>query len=403
VSQDTKSFETEDFESPFLYEYFFKASERREEYDRPTLQGEDSFLEAAALGGGEVDDRESPNIPHESSLREHKSGEYSESKEQLDTDSVAVEHFAISRKPVAGKAALFSPAVGLYLVAADEAVHEDLTRQASKFAEVPYDSRLEKGCRWPDVPCSRKSPTGGEVPDDDTVATCYNNFLKYLATKEKGTVPYRSHQGDLQIWHSMSLTSGEANSKVRDRILKQVGEWYEKGRRDNKNGLFHVGRALHTIQDSFSRAHTWRAENKNEPPAGSPYRRPIKGEILAFQDYNAQEGVKHRTSDQKSSPSYEDALWVSIVILKFFKKKEPFYPRVYDFLRNRVYVLAPGYGLRPAGGSAPEFEKSKNIRKEIFEGASYETALEELAGMSPSDKDKEGFEIEEWEGEENLK
>ncbi len=391
MSQGNRSFEAEDLESPFLNEFFSKTSIRKQERYVPTMVSESPFLEASAIAIGEFKERGSFNPPNETCIRVQDANRSAEFEEQPETDSIDIEHFAISLKPIAGAAALLPPpvpqAVGLYILAADDAVHEDISRRAARFAGVPYDRRLENGCRWPDVPCSRKTRTGGEEPDDDTVATCYDNFLKYFVTKTSGTIPYRSHQGDFQIWHSMSLTGEGTNLQVRDRILKQIGEWYEKGRFDAKTGLFHIGKALHTIQDSYSQAHTWRAESNKEEPASPQQRPPLKGEIRSFQDFNAQNGQEHRKADKKSSPGYQDALVVSIVILKFFKKKEPFYPKVYNFLLNRVFVLAPGYDSLPAGGSHHKFKKTEKVKREVSEGEAHEAALEGYGGVSSAEEE----------------
>jgi hypothetical protein len=373
-------------ESPFLAEFFTSTAECKKERDFPTFAGESPFVDSFSISTKESFEPESYEAADEGNAGESfAEGEYlfgtektateeesfesgEEFKEQQEGSNVEVEHFAISRKPVAGIAAALSPAAGLYLVASDEAVHEDITKTAARFAGLPYDNRLENGCRWPDVPCSKKNKEGVEKPDEDSVATSYDNFLKYLATKKSGTLAYRSHQGDLQFWHSMALSGSGTNQQVRDKILNQIGVWYEKGRLDVKNGLFHVGRALHTIQDSFSRSHTWRAEgNQNDPPVDIPYRKPLKGEILSFQDYNIQNHETHRKYDVKSAPGYDDALAVSIVMLKFLKKKAPFYPKVYNFLLNRVYVLAPGFDSKPAGLVPDEFKRK--IEKEEIEKA----------------------------------
>jgi hypothetical protein len=42
------------------------------------------------------------------------------------------------------------------------------------------------------------------------------------------------------------------NKEVKERILAHLKEWYEAG------DLLHIGKMLHTIQDSFCYSHCWR-------------------------------------------------------------------------------------------------------------------------------------------------
>jgi LysM repeat protein len=81
------------------------------------------------------------------------------------------------------------------------AVHEDITKSAAEIANVPYDTRLDEGCAWPDVPCAGNG-----------VETCYYKTWREMETP--GTLAYRSHFGDLQYWHSMAPTGAWTNQQV---------------------------------------------------------------------------------------------------------------------------------------------------------------------------------------------
>ncbi len=256
------------------------------------------------------------------------------------------------------------------------AVHEHITKAAAKDVGLSYDDRLDEGCAWPDVPCD----------DPNSVETCY---LKTWKNEHKeGTLAFRSHHGDRQFWHSMCPTGGLSNRQVLDKIIGQTREWYEKATRDHAKGLFHLGKLLHMLQDSYSRSHTWRVE-KDDPKTGAK-----KGQVLTFQDYNAQNSKKHATADKPSSgkkwsdvPGVDKALTVCKAIMKFYKedaeaeryleKKQkelndlfggpppkplqlsvnlpgPF-ERVEKYLRKDVYPFAPGAAEKKAGGTHPDY------------------------------------------------
>lgn len=130
------------------------------------------------------------------------------------------------------------------------AVHEDITKAAASLARVPYGTQLDEGCAWPDVPCAGNG-----------VETCYYKAWNDMDTP--GTLAYRSHFGDFQYWHSMAPTGSLTNQQVVEKIIAQAKAWYEQGVREGK--LFHVGKLLHMVQDSFSRSHVIRVD-KDAPP-----------------------------------------------------------------------------------------------------------------------------------------
>ena len=229
------------------------------------------------------------------------------------------------------------------------AVHEDITRAAAKEVKVTYDKRLDEGCAWPDVPCKNV----------DSVETCY--YKAWRNIKKKGTLANRSHYGDLQFWHSMCPTGKPTNRQVLEKIIEQAEEWYEKGLKDAKNGLFHIGKLLHLLEDSYSRSHTWRVDKDDKDPTGKK-----KNQVLTFQDYNAQDPAKHEKADKspsgawghwKTVPGALDAFETAKKILQFHKDKKPFKPEVEKYLRETTYPFAPGVAGKPSGGSRPDYKK----------------------------------------------
>jgi hypothetical protein len=214
------------------------------------------------------------------------------------------------------------------------AVHELITKTAADAAGVTYDYRLDEGCAWPDVPCE----------DQDSVETCYYNAWRNI--HKSGTLPNRSHYGDLQFWHSMCPAGTHTNNEVRNMIINQLKTWFEHAHNLGFfAGLFHIGKAMHTMQDSYSRSHCYRDET-----SGSP------GKILYFQGYDKQDSEKHKKADLVTSPGIKEALAASTALLKFHKSNTIYEPTVREFL-EKVYELAPGAGEKSAGATHPDYAK----------------------------------------------
>lgn len=263
--------------------------------------------------------------------------------------------------------------VEFFKIRGQGAVHENITKQAAIKAGLRYDFRLDEGCAWPDVPCG----------DENSVETCY--YATFRDEHKKGTMAYRSHHGDLQFWHSMAPTGDFTNQEVVDKIVDQAKKWYKKAlsvkkaksKQTKKNraristehyyGLFHMGKILHMIQDSYSDAHIIRDANKA---------------IKNIQSYNNQDAHKHGTSDaidpadwtwaQKNGPKKDgvsvldandkqvakikgatDAIQASYKILMFFKSNAT-EDDLEKYLRNEVYKFAKdekgkSYGTHKAG------------------------------------------------------
>lgn len=142
--------------------------------------------------------------------------------------------------------------VEFYKIRGNGAVHEAITRSAANQVGFEYTDSLDEGCAWPDVPCSA---------NPNSVETCY--YRTWQDYKTPGTLAYRSHYGDLQYWHSMAPIGVHTNQRILDKIIHQARLWYEMALAENE--IFHVGKILHMIQDSYSRSHVVRVEVDEAP------------------------------------------------------------------------------------------------------------------------------------------
>ncbi|WP_264551492.1 hypothetical protein [Flavobacterium sp. N2038] len=228
------------------------------------------------------------------------------------------------------------------------AIHESITKRAAIAAGIPYDSRLDEGCAWPDVPCE----------DENSIETCY--YKTWDNEHTKGTKAYESHHGTKQYWHSMAPTGNHTNQQIVDLIVIQAKAWFKKGLETKvsdgffdkgDDGLFHIGKILHMIQDSYSLSHVQRDSNNR---------------IIQFQGYEDQDADKHGTPDKDDqAKGVQDALVASTWILSAYKqsksytnlKPEVFLPLLEEYLRNTIYVLAPNRGEVKAGGTLDAYKK----------------------------------------------
>jgi uncharacterized Zn-binding protein involved in type VI secretion len=215
------------------------------------------------------------------------------------------------------------------------AAHETITKNAALAVKLPYDNRLDEGSAWPDVPCA----------DEDSVETCY--YKAWREIEKEDTLAFRSHHGDLQYFHCMCPTGNPTNRQVLELIISKAEAWYERsltlstGADFKGNGLFHLGKLCHMVQDSFSRSHTWRDEKTNQ--------------VKTFQDYNKQDPKKHSTADSYESPGVNDAFNATKRLMTFFKARNRFKPEVERFLRDEVFPFQSGAIDQPAGGTRPEY------------------------------------------------
>jgi len=232
------------------------------------------------------------------------------------------------------------------------AIHENLTLKAANAVNIVYDYRLDEGCAWPDVPCE----------NENSIETCYFNTWKNL--DKPGTLAYESHHGKKQYWHSMAPTGEHTNQEVIELSIAQAKIWFqtaiEAGTGDggfwNKtgdDGLFHIGKILHMIQDAFSPSHVSR-NNSNQ--------------IVQIQGYNFQDARKHAQPDkQGNSPYAQNALDYSKKLLTLYKVIKAYdnslqVPNIYlplleDFLRTEIYMIQSDKKDTIAGGTLDEFAR----------------------------------------------
>lgn len=161
----------------------------------------------------------------------------------------------------------------------------------------------------------------------------------------------------------MAPTGKHTNEQVRELIIQQARQWFKTGFNITSNaptkikffsfeqkdlGLFHIGKILHRVQDSYSLSHV---------------QRNAKGEVIQFQGYNHQDADKHGEADaQGDSKGAEDAEASSVLILEHYKnsKKNKTAELIYlqeleKILKNNIYAIEQGRESIEAGGTLPEF------------------------------------------------
>lgn len=227
--------------------------------------------------------------------------------------------------------------VPVFKIEGGGSVHEKITQQAAKNANIRFSSAMDKGVAWPDVPCQ----------DPKAVKVCYAGTG--WNEHREGTLANRSHHGDLQFWHSMAPKSDKAlsNAEVVDKIVAQAKEWYTEGVTERND--FPIGKMLHMVQDSYSASHVIRDK---------------EGRVQQFQGYDAQDAHAHGHADKKGKgmesfldiPGARGALGASTKILEFYARRAPF-SEVETYLRQQVYPMAPSRANEPAGGTAAPYAK----------------------------------------------
>ena len=278
-------------------------------------------------------------------ILKHAPTEEEKAKTLLYTEDASDDHAAVmlnNGKQIVGE---------FFKIRGGGAIHENLTLKAAKAVNIVYDYRLDEGCAWPDVPCE----------NENSIETCYFNTWRNL--NKPGTLAYESHHGSKQYWHSMAPTGEHTNQEVIETIIEQVKIWFqmavERGEGDggfwNKtgdDGLFHIGKILHMVQDSFSPSHISR-NNSNE--------------IMQIQGYNLQDARKHGKPDkQGDSPYANSALQYSKKVLTLYKVIKAYdsslqvsniyLPLLEDLLRDEIYMIQSDRKEVLAGGTLDEFK-----------------------------------------------
>ena len=256
--------------------------------------------------------------------------------------------------------------------------HESLTKEAAsefgfKFGGLDGQD-LEEGCAWPDVPYAK---------DVHKTTTDYANFAiiygkhSVLGGKYEGDLAYESHFGKNQHWHSMCpKEKGKAmtNEDVKEKIIQQLCEWYgDAAKFREKNGLFHIGKMLHTVQDSYCFSHCWRTFEE------------YKWSIWSFQGYENQSSSLHGVADKVyvknadgkkiKTVGYKKALEATKFILKCYKENSD-WEKLHNYFKDQVYVIHPDRKSAIAGESHPGFEKSNKCSTTEIENILHELSDE---------------------------
>jgi hypothetical protein len=112
--------------------------------------------------------------------------------------------------------------------------------------------------------------------------------------------------------------------------------------------VFHIGKILHMVQDSYSQSHVIRNSD---------------GGIVSFESYTEQDSHEHGTADAipkggtwRDVPGAMPATTASAVILHFYYEGASV-DALEQYLRAGVYRFADGAAGAPAGGTAPQYQK----------------------------------------------
>jgi hypothetical protein len=226
-------------------------------------------------------------------------------------------------------------------------VHETITYKAIEEIEKKLSVKLEKkftkamsgnkGVRYPDMP---------------------EGLVRLgLNLRKRGTLTFESHYGKKQYWHSMAFPGAVSAEQVKAKIIEQAREWFgdalEAWEKENiKTAGELLGRVLHMVQDSFSRAHV---------------KRDARGRVEGFQDYGLQDPGKHAEADspekgnssryedlRKYLPGAEEAMEASRDLLGCFLRKDK---ASFNAAIEKLYKLAPDAYPRP--GALPTEELYK--------------------------------------------
>lgn len=238
-------------------------------------------------------------------------------------------------------------------------VHESITKQAAKNADLTPYGNLVDGVKWPDAP--------DEDENKKPNLASYAKLFPVVGTiNTPGTITHDSHHGKYQIWHSMAPDDRQySNGEVKDLIIDQAIKWYEKAQSTGDN--LHLGKVLHMVQDSYSNSHVIRDEN---------------GNVKNFQSYNEQDGHAHGLEDKpqiktvtesngierqvmddwQKVPGAMQALEASTQILKLYKSGANL-KDLATYLRDRVYQFENEHTKdTPAGGTDPKYAPKPKTR-----------------------------------------
>ncbi|MFO1513962.1 MAG: hypothetical protein U1F83_13765 [Verrucomicrobiota bacterium] len=167
---------------------------------------------------------------------------------------------------------------------------------------------------------------------DEYIKDYYGNWMSY-----------RSHFGDLQWWHSMQSnekTAQEIQEKMIGLAIQQANAFNANSQKDCEQAGRLLGFALHTIEDSFSKAHTVRGADWS---------------ISRFQNYGQQDSHKHGEADkEKGSAEYQQAVSAVKKLLNLVICQKGNDAAIRQLLQNEVLKLSP---TATVGGTEPGYQR----------------------------------------------
>ena len=121
-------------------------------------------------------------------------------------------------------------------------------------------SNLIKGLIYPDLACGKKTiiRKNGKLSIEPYYELCNTYMLAYIKFPNKffNTRLYQNHRGRWSIGHSMTSSTDYTMEQILKKILKRLSLLYYLSLKNES--LIPLGMLLHTVQDSFSYAHTER-------------------------------------------------------------------------------------------------------------------------------------------------
>lgn len=121
-------------------------------------------------------------------------------------------------------------------------------------------SNLIKGLIYPDLACGKKTiiEENGKLSIEPYYELCNKIMLAYIKFPNKffNTRLYQNHRGRWSIGHSMTNSTHYTMEQILKKILKRITLLYYLSLKNES--LIPLGMLLHTVQDSFSYAHTER-------------------------------------------------------------------------------------------------------------------------------------------------
>jgi hypothetical protein len=171
----------------------------------------------------------------------------------------------------------------------------------------------------------------------------------------KKSLTYRSHFGDLQHWHFMRNDEKDPvklRGKVIDRMVILTKESRSLLDTNPEEAGYRLGKALHTVHDSYTRSHVQRDKD---------------GNIERIQDYKEQDHIKHGTADTKDNKiDIDKAVHASEQIITYATDKEFDEEEYREYLRNKIFKFKgedKGKIEVDMGGTHEDFAKEEKPKE----------------------------------------